>query len=84
MRLVVIEPNEDLFILNDAKDTIIGYLQEVTLPQQLTEISPYAFADNNLTNVSLPNNLQEIGAYAFYKNKLETVVLPENVKIIGA
>ncbi|MBO4814042.1 MAG: leucine-rich repeat protein [Muribaculaceae bacterium] len=56
-------------------------LTEVTLPESVTKIGNYAFADcRNLKQVQLNEGLTSIGFRAFYYcDKIEEIVLPQSV-----
>ena len=61
-------------------------LKSVDLPENLTEISRFAFADcSSLANITIPDKVTEIGEYAFKSCiSLETLELPDSVKKIGS
>ena len=60
-------------------------LEEVIIPEGVTEIEPYAFEDcYSLTYVSLPSTLKTIGRYAFANcEELSDITLPEGLTEIG-
>jgi hypothetical protein len=54
-----------------------------TLPNSLTNIGDYAFADCNLTSVMIPNNITSIGVEAFYEcSSLTNVMIGNSVTSI--
>lgn len=59
-------------------------LQKVILPQNITSIGSYAFADcQNLGEVLyMPSSCTSIEPYAFYNSGLKNIVIGENVKTI--
>lgn len=56
---------------------------EVIIPEGITEIGDYAFAETNVKKITLPQSLEKIGDYAFYMSTLEEIVIPSGVKEIG-
>ena len=58
-------------------------LVNIIIPQGISRIGGYAFADIRLMNVSLSNSITEIGQFAFYNNHLTTITIPNSVKSIG-
>ena len=61
------------------------FLEEVTLPNTITEIRGQAFKnDYKLTKVKLPESLEYLGGGAFYNCKsLTTIDIPKTVTYIG-
>lgn len=49
-------------------------LQTVTLPETLTEIAPYLFAQAGIGSIVLPETVTEIGEYAFYGTNLTKLI----------
>ncbi|MBQ8959896.1 MAG: leucine-rich repeat protein [Ruminococcus sp.] len=83
-------------ILPEKEDTLDGYtigqsafqgtsLSSVTLPESLTAINSYAFADCALlTNIEIPANVSYIGDYVFSGCKrLKAVTLNEGLTTLG-
>lgn len=59
-------------------------LTSVTLPQGLTEIKDFAFAENTtLRSIEFPESLEKIGAQAFMRNDFKVLLFPQNVKYLG-
>lgn len=59
-------------------------LQEVILPECLTDIYGYAFYEcQSLSEIVLPDSLQSIGSSAFFHAGIKTIVFPEGLKSIG-
>lgn len=57
-----------------------GSVTEVSIPEGVQSIAPYAFAGHaDLTSISLPSTLQSISACAFYGTGLQQVNLPDGV-----
>lgn len=61
-------------------------ITSVTIPETVTRIGEYAFADCwNLTEINIPNSVLAIGDSAFNNCvELESIVIPETVISIGA
>ena len=73
-------------------DTIAGYpvtvisdrvfyqnqtITQITLPESLTKIGSYAFAESGLTSVVIPKNITRIDDYAFQESQLESAVFTD-------
>lgn len=60
-------------------------IHSVTLPNSITAIEDYAFADcRNLYTVTIPNSVETIGNYAFYQcTYMESITLPNSIQKIG-
>ncbi len=61
----------------------IDNFTEVIIPEGVTEIGEYAFAETTVKKITLPESLTKIGDYAFYMSTLEEIVIPSGVKEIG-
>lgn len=60
-------------------------LEEIIVPEGITYIEDYQFANFNMKKVVLPNSLEEIYDYAFYNcPNLKEINIPSNVEYIGA
>ena len=59
-------------------------LESVIIPQSLTEIPPYCFANcGSLSSVSIPESITSIGKYAFSQcGSLSSISIPESVVTI--
>lgn len=82
-----IEPieNDDFIIKNGVLTSYIGDLEEVIIPENVTEIGDSAFKDNSkVKKVTIPEGVTKIGDSAFYHCKsLEKINFPENLLEIG-
>lgn len=58
-------------------------LNELELPEGITDIEPLAFAYTALTTLRLPGSLRTIGDMAFYCTPLTELELPERLTDIG-
>lgn len=58
-------------------------IYEVIIPDSVTRISDYAFAESSVVKITIPDNVEYIGEYAFYMSKLEEIYLPDSVEEIG-
>ncbi len=67
--------------------TVVSYgganRNNVVIPNGVTTIGDYAFANNNLTNVIIPDSVTTIGDHAFANNSLTSVSIPNNVTSMG-
>ncbi len=61
------------------------FLENVTLPNTITEIRGQAFKnDFNLVSVNIPTNLEYLGGGAFYNcSKIEKIILPDTLTYMG-
>ena len=59
------------------------YIESVTIPDSVIEISVASFRRNSLTSVDIPNSVKTIGSWAFAWNPLTSVVIPDSVTSIG-
>lgn len=53
------------------------------VPEGITELGPYCFANCYLTHIQLPRSLKTIGAHAFQSNCIREIDIPEGVTSIG-
>ena len=58
-------------------------IKKVIVPNTITSIGSYAFANTNLSEISLPESLESIDDYAFSSSQLKSVILPESCKTLG-
>ena len=58
-------------------------ITSVSIPDTVTEIGSWAFANCPLTSVSLPSDLTTVGDHAFYDTALTYVNLPSSATNIG-
>jgi len=67
--------------------TIISYAgkkrDNVIIPNSVTTIADWAFANNQLTNVIIPNSVTSIGVLAFSMNQLTSLTIGTSVETIG-
>ena len=73
-------------LVNISSNGTNNYVSQVTIPDQITEIGPYAFYGNpNLTNVTFHEGIVKIGDHAFADcKKLSSVRLPSaNLELAG-
>jgi len=77
--------NEDVIILRGNTFSNMTFLEEVNLPDTITEIRGQAFKnDKALKTVKLPSNLNYLGGGAFYNcTSLESIEIPDGVTYIG-
>ncbi|MBR2254515.1 MAG: leucine-rich repeat protein [Candidatus Methanomethylophilaceae archaeon] len=56
----------------------------VVIPDGVTAIGAYAFADSGLVSVNIPDSVTSIGDFAFYSCfSLESIILPDSVENLG-
>ena len=72
-------------IIETSTNTLISGCQNTIIPNNVTSIGPYAFADcTNLTSITIPNSVTSIGYNAFLQcTGLTFVTIPNNVVSIG-
>ena len=75
-------------VLNGTVVGIYGFgncqnLQQVCLPDTITEIGQYAFNEANIKEITLPKNLVTLHPYAFARSNVEKVVFPNSLVTIG-
>ncbi len=58
-------------------------ITELTIPAEITELSPYVFCGGDIDRVALHDGVESIGAYAFYNCGLKTLFLPDSIMEIG-
>lgn len=58
-------------------------VQNVVIPEGVTEIGEQCFSNFGLQSIVLPNSLEIIGDSAFQSTSLKSIQLPENLKSIG-
>ena len=60
-------------------------LTAITIPESVTSIGDYAFANcRSLTSITIPNSVTNIGDWAFYEcDKLTSITIPNSVTNIG-
>ena len=59
-------------------------IKSVNLPNTITKISDYAFADLSLKTIKLPDNLEFLGEQVFFDNQIEgKLILPKNLTNLG-
>lgn len=67
--------------------TLVRWLDssaEPYIPDNITEIGRFAFADTDIVRITVPQNVKNIGKGAFLRcKKLESVILPDNLRTVG-
>ena len=58
-------------------------LRTVQIPDQITKIGDYAFANSALTEIRLPAKLKETGEEAFFSTALRSVEFPSETEFLG-
>ena len=81
-------PDKDGFIYSDVEKTnltaYVGVEKDVTIPNSVTCIGRYSFANCDLTSVTIPNSVTSIDAGAFDGcSSLTSLTIPDGVKTIG-
>ena len=74
-----------LLLSFDEKELNFYYGNEkiFTIPNSVTSIEDFAFADKQLTSVTIPNSVTSIGDFAFADNQLTSITIPNSVTSIG-
>ena len=80
--------SENGVLFNKAKTKLIqcpvGKTGEFTIPNSMTNIESFTFANTKLTSIIIPNSVTDIGIYAFYSCEfLTSVTIPNSVTSIG-
>ena len=72
-------------IIETSTNTLIVGCQNTIIPNTVTSIGEYAFADcSNLTSITIPSSVTNIEEYAFeYCSKLTSITIPTSVANIG-
>ena len=72
-------------IIETASNTLIAGCQSTTIPNSVTSIGDWAFADcSSLTSITIPNSVTSIGEYAFGScRSLTSITIPNSVTSIG-
>ena len=72
-------------IIETAKNTLIAGCKNTTIPNSVTSIGDYAFADcSGLTSITIPTSVTSIGDCAFYGcDGLTSITIPDSVTSIG-
>ena len=75
----------DRFVVGfDAMESGCGKVNEVILPEGLTNIAEFTFVESALTNVVVPRSVKSIGENAFrYSTNLSQLTLHEGLETIG-
>lgn len=58
-------------------------MASVNIPEGITVLEDYVFANSGLTSIEIPNTVVEIGSYAFKNTKIVEFRIPEGVSIVG-
>lgn len=62
----------------------IKNIRTISIPDTVTSIGSYAFADSGIIEIALPNKLTNLGDYAFANTRLERIGLSPALKTIGS
>lgn len=52
--------------------------------KRVTDILPWAFANQNIESVTIANGIWSIGSYAFINNQLQKLTLPPSIRMIAS
>ena len=87
-KITSIYVNSGITHIGDSTFSDCVYATKVTLPDTLTSIGTYAFANcgtlANGLSIALPNGLTSIGEGAFALCNLKSITIPSSVTAIGA
>ena len=71
-------------IIETETNTLIVGCMNTVIPNSVTSIGEYAFADLYLTSITIPNSVTSIGSYAFsWCSGLTSITIPNSVTSIG-
>lgn len=78
------EETESVFVIGQSAFENCTSLEEISLPENLTTVSQYAFAGSALTSIVLPDAVTEIQGHAFENcTSLTSVTFSEHLAVIG-
>ena len=85
-RLLTLEGQEEFLINNGVLVGYTGLAEEVVIPDGVTAIDDYAFANcAAITKVTMPDTVKTIGSRAFYKcSAISEITLPDSVQTVGS
>lgn len=78
----------DGVLFNKEKNSIVSYPiakegASYAIPESVTVIADYAFAQTHLLEVKIPESVNSIGDYAFGQSRLRKLTLPASITTIG-
>ena len=81
--LTSVKLSEDTTIIPAGAFNTCVSLESINMPEGITEIREFAFANAGIRDIVLPEALTKIGNNAFQQSKLESLALQKNVTEIG-
>ncbi len=75
-----------VYAKNSNKTIVVQYTgkdKNIVIPNSVTTIEDYAFANDGLTSVIIPNSVTFIGVESFQNNVLTSVIIPNSVTEVG-
>lgn len=74
---------DDIEIINNK--LLDGSIKEFVVPEEVTELRPYAFAGTDLEKITLHDGVKKIHSYCFDNtyNLKHPLIIPENIEFLG-
>ena len=80
---VTFDENSNLNTIGDSAFSS-NHLQNIDLPDSITNLGQIAFAGNELSNITIPSKISTLETAVFNSNNLEILSLPSNIQTINS